>query len=218
MTTPLTIDVISDVVCPWCFIGKRRLEAALKLYAEKHPDAPAPQVTWHPFQLNPDLPPEGISRQDYIAKKFGPGGAQKYERVAAVGASVGIPFAFDKIQRQPNTLAAHSLIGMAEPGPAQDKVKETLLNAYFIEAADLTDDDVLLDLAERAGLDRDEAAAQLADPRAREAVNAADEQARRMGVEGVPFFVFNKRVGLSGAHEPETLLDAIEQSEATAAA
>lgn len=218
MTTPLTIDVISDVVCPWCFIGKRRLEAALKLYAEKHPDAPAPQVTWHPFQLNPDLPPEGISRQDYIAKKFGPGGAQKYERVAAVGESVGIPFAFDKIQRQPNTLAAHSLIGMAEPGPAQDKVKETLLNAYFIEAADLTDDDVLLDLAERAGLDRDEAAAQLADPRAREAVNAADEQARRMGVEGVPFFVFNKRVGLSGAHEPETLLDAIEQSEATAAA
>jgi len=218
MTTPLTIDVISDVVCPWCFIGKRRLEAALKLYAEKHPDAPAPQVTWHPFQLNPDLPPEGISRQDYIAKKFGPGGAQKYERVAAVGESVGIPFAFDKIARQPNTLAAHSLIGMAEPGPAQDKVKETLLNAYFIEAADLTDDDVLLDLAERAGLDRDEAAAQLADPRAREAVNAADEQARRMGVEGVPFFVFNKRVGLSGAHEPETLLDAIEQSEATAAA
>jgi predicted DsbA family dithiol-disulfide isomerase len=218
MSAPLTIDVISDVVCPWCFIGKRRLEAALKLYAAKHPEAPPPKVSWHPFQLNPDLPPEGMSRQDYITRKFGPGGAQKYERVAAVGASVGIPFAFDKIARQPNTLAAHSLIGMAEPGPAQDRVKETLLNAYFIEAADLTDQKVLLDLAERAGLDRDAAAARLADPKARAAVSDADEQARRMGVEGVPFFVFNQRVGLSGAHEPETLLEAIEQAEAPATA
>src|ERR1700761_1795239 len=98
----LRIDVISDVVCPWCFIGKRRLETALKLYAEKHPDAPAPQVTWHPFQLNPGLPPEGMSRQDYVTQKFGPGGAQKYERVKAVGQSVGLDLQFDKIVRQPN--------------------------------------------------------------------------------------------------------------------
>lgn len=218
MTAPLTIDVISDVVCPWCFIGKRRLEAALRLYAEKHPDAPPPKVSWHPFQLNPGLPPEGMSRQDYITMKFGPDGAQKYERVAAVGKSVGIPFAFDKIERQPNTLAAHSLIGMAAPGPAQDRVKETLLNAYFIEAADLTDEKVLLDLAELAGLDRGAASARLHDPQAREEVSEADEHARRMGVEGVPFFVFNQRVGLSGAHEPETLLEAIEQAESAATA
>jgi predicted DsbA family dithiol-disulfide isomerase len=218
MSEALTIDVISDVVCPWCFIGKRRLESALKLYAEKHPDAPAPKVTWHPFQLNPDLPLEGMSRQDYITRKFGPGGAQKYDRVAAVGKSVGIPFAFDKIKRQPNTLAAHSLIAMAEPGPAQDKVKETLLNAYFIEAADLTDEKVLLDLAERAGLNRTDAQAYLHDPRTRETVSEADAQARRMGVEGVPFFIFNQRIGLSGAQEPETLLDAIEQAQAPAEA
>ena len=120
--------------------------------------------------------------------------------------------------RQPNTLAAHSLIGMAEPGAAQDRVKETLLNAYFIEAADLTDETTLLDLAERAGLNRAAAAARLHDPQARAAVSDADEQARRMGVEGVPFFVFNQRVGLSGAHEPETLLEAIEQAEAAATA
>lgn len=218
MTAPLTIDVISDVVCPWCYIGKRRLESALKLYAEKYPDAPAPKVTWHPFQLNPDLPAEGMSRQDYVTRKFGPGGAQKYERVRQVGESVGLDLRFEKITRQPNTVAAHSLIGMAEPGPAQDKVKETLLKAYFIEAADLTSEKVLLDLAERAGLDRTEADATLHDPRAREVVSAADEQARRMGVEGVPFFIFNQRVGLSGAHEPETLLDAIEQAQAPVAA
>lgn len=212
MSEPLTIDVISDVVCPWCFIGKRRLEAALKLYAEKHPDAPAPQVTWHPFQLNPGLPPAGMSRQDYVMQKFGPGGAQKYERVKAVGQSVGLDLQFDKIVRQPNTLAAHSLIGMAAPGPAQDRVKETLLNAYFIDTLDLTDEKVLLDLAEKAGLDRAEAERNLHDPRVREQVSGEDEQARRMGVEGVPFFIFNKRLGLSGAHEPETILDAIEQA------
>jgi len=218
MTEALTIDVISDVVCPWCFIGKRRLEAALKLYAEKHPDAPAPKVTWHPFQLNPDLPAGGMARQDYVLQKFGPGGAQKYERVAAVGKSVGLDLAFDKITRQPNTMAAHSLIALAEPGPAQDRVKEALLNAYFIETLDLTDEKVLLDIAERAGLDRAAAAQCLHDPAARQAVKHADEQARRMGVEGVPFFIFNQRVGLSGAHEAETLLEAIEEAQAPAAA
>jgi len=218
MTTPLTIDVISDVVCPWCFIGKRRLEAALRLYAEQNPEAPAPKVTWHPFQLNPGLPPEGMSRQDYVTRKFGPGGAQKYERVAQVGKSVGLDLAFDKITRQPNTVAAHSLIAMAEPGPAQDRVKETLLNAYFIDTLDLTDEKVLLDIAEKAGLDRAAAEKQLHDPQARQTVSDADEQARRMGVEGVPFFIFNQRIGLSGAHEPETLLDAIKQAQEPATA
>jgi len=213
MTEALTIDVVSDVVCPWCFIGKRRLEAALKMYAEKHPDAPAPKVTWHPFQLNPGLPPEGMSRKDYVQQKFGPGGAQKYERVKAVGQSVGLDMQFDKIVRQPNTLAAHSLIAMAEPGPAQDKMKETLLNAYFIDTLDLTDEKVLLDLAEKAGLDRAAAEQNLHSEEARQFISHADEEARRMGVEGVPFFIFNKRVGLSGAHEPETLLEAIEQAE-----
>jgi predicted DsbA family dithiol-disulfide isomerase len=218
MTEALTIDVVSDVVCPWCFIGKRRLEAALKLYAEKHPDAPAPQVTWHPFQLNPGLPPEGMSRQDYVMQKFGTGGAQKYERVKAVGQSVGLDMQFDKIVRQPNTLAAHSLIAMAAPGPAQDRVKETLLNAYFIDTLDLTDEKVLLDLAEKAGLDRAEAEKNLHSEEARQFINDQDEQARRMGVEGVPFFIFNKRVGLSGAHEPETLLGAIEEAQAATTA
>ncbi len=208
----LAIDIISDIVCPWCFIGKRRLEAALKLYAEKHREAPPAHITWRPFQLNPDLPPEGMSRADYVRRKFGPNGARNYDRVAAVGASVGIPFAFDKILRQPNTVAAHSLVEMAASGPGQDRVKETLLNAYFLEGADLTDNAVLLDLAVRGGLDRAAAARRLDDPGARAAIAAADKEARALGVEGVPFFIFNKRVALSGAHEPETLLDAIEQS------
>ena len=211
----LTVDVISDVVCPWCFIGKRRLEAALRTYAEQHPDEPAPHVTWRPFQLNPDLPAEGISRADYVRAKFGPQGMKNYDRVAAVGQTVGIPFAFDKIIRQPNSLAAHSLIGMAAPGPQQDRIKETLLNAYFIEGADLTDETTLLALAERGGLDPEAARRTLHDADARAAISAADQEARAMGVSGVPFFIFNNKVALSGAHEPETMLDAIAQSQQT---
>jgi predicted DsbA family dithiol-disulfide isomerase len=138
--------------------------------------------------------------------------------VAGVAKSVGLDLDFEHISRQPNTVAAHSLIGMAEPGPAQDRVKETLLHAFFVENLDLTDEKVLLDLAEKAGLDRVSAEKQLHDPQARATVSEADEQARRLGVEGVPFFIFNQRVGLSGAHEPETLLDAIKQAQEPATA
>src|SRR5450432_2931265 len=131
---PLTIDIISDVVCPWCYIGKRRIEAALELYAQQNPGAEKPIVTWRPFQLNPDMPAAGMSRQEYVVQKFGAARAKDiYKRVAGVGAEVGIPFAFDKIARQPNTLAAHSLIGLAGAADLQDQVKEALMHAYFID-------------------------------------------------------------------------------------
>ena len=123
MTEALNIDVISDVVCPWCFVGKRRLEAALALYAQKHPDRPAPVVHWHPYQLNPDLPREGIPRKEYIAQKFG-GRPYPNERLESVGAPLGIAFAFDKMLRQPNTLAAHSLIARAAHIGRQAEMKE----------------------------------------------------------------------------------------------
>jgi predicted DsbA family dithiol-disulfide isomerase len=111
---PLTIDVVSDVVCPWCYIGKRRLEAALELYAQAKPDAPPPKVSFHPFQLNPDLPPEGMLRADYVARKWGGRpSSEVYARVSGVGKSVGIDFEFDRIVRQPNTKAAHALIALA---------------------------------------------------------------------------------------------------------
>ena len=216
MNAPLTIDIISDVVCPWCYIGKRRIEGALALYARQHPDRPQPLVRWHPFQLNPDMAPEGVSRQAYVHAKFGARADTIYDRVKAVGASLDIPFAFDQIARQPNTLAAHSLIALAEPGPQQDAVVQTLFDAYFIEGQDLTQPTVLAALAERAGLDREQAQTALADEALMSQISEADQQARGMGVQGVPFFIFNGRVGVSGAHESEELLRAMESAEAPA--
>ncbi len=216
MNTALTIDIISDVVCPWCYIGKRRIEGALALYAQQHPDRPQPVVRWHPFQLNPDMAPEGVSRSDYVQAKFGPRASTVYDRVKAVGASLDIPFAFDKIARQPNTRAAHSLIALAEPGPQQEAVVQTLFDAYFIEGQDLTQTSVLVALAQRAGLDPAQAQQALGDEEVIAQISEADQQARAMGVQGVPFFIFNGRVGVSGAHESEDLLRAMENAEAEA--
>lgn len=122
----LTIDVVSDVVCPWCYVGKRRLERALALLAFQYPDVD-PKVRWHTFQLNPDMVPEGIARVDYVRNKFGDEATAIYDRVAGVGKDVGIPFAFDKISRQPNTVVAHSLIAVSEPGMQQDAMVEAFL-------------------------------------------------------------------------------------------
>jgi predicted DsbA family dithiol-disulfide isomerase len=213
----LTIDIVSDVVCPWCFIGKRRLEGALALYAKEHPDAPAPTVTWRPFQLNPDLPPEGMARADYVARKFGPRGGAVYDRVSAVGREVGIDFAFDRIVRQPNTLAAHSLIELAGARGRQDAMKEAFFRAYFLEGADLTANENLVAIAESVGLDRAAAEEWLANGDARAAAAAEDARAREIGIEGVPFFIFNGRLGVSGAQPSEVLLDAMKQAESTAA-
>ncbi|MCE2946512.1 MAG: DsbA family protein [bacterium] len=216
-TEPLTIEVVSDVVCPWCYIGKRRLEAALELYAKAKPDAPAPKVSFHPFQLNPDLPPEGMLRADYVARKWGGrSSAEVYARVSGVGKGVGIDFEFDRIVRQPNTKPAHVLIMLAAEQGVQPAVKEAMMRAYFIDGRDLTDIDTLVEVAERAGLDPKRARAHLADPDALRAIDGADLQARRIGVEGVPFFIFNRRYAVSGAQEAQTLLDAMIASEAPA--
>lgn len=212
---PLTIEVVSDVVCPWCYIGKRRLEAALELYAQAKPDAPAPKVSFHPFQLNPDLPPEGMLRADYVARKWGGrSSAEVYARVSGVGKSVGIDFEFDRIVRQPNTKAAHALIALGGELGVQHAVKEAMMRAYFIDGRDLTDIDTLVEVAERAGLDPKRARAHLADPDALRAIDGADLQARRIGVEGVPFFIFNRRYAVSGAQEAQALVEAMIASQA----
>jgi predicted DsbA family dithiol-disulfide isomerase len=210
----LMIDVVSDVVCPWCFIGKRRLEAALARYAKEHPDAPAPEVTWRPFQLNPGMPDEGMPREEYVQRKFGTKGGAVYGRVSAVGREVVIPFAFDRIVRQPNTLAAHSLIELAQARGAQDAIVEALFRAYFFDGVDLTLRDSLVAIATGAGLDRAEVEAWLDDSNARDLASAEDQRAREIGIEGVPFFVFNGRVAVSGAHPAEALLEAMQQAEA----
>ena len=219
----LNIDIISDVVCPWCYIGKRQIEAALALYAQQHPGAQPPRVTWRPFQLNPQLPAEGMSRQDYVVQKFGAARAKDvYARVAAVGAEHGIAFAFERIARQPNTLAAHSLIALAgaEGQPAdglQDRVKEAFLRAYFLDAVDLTKTENLLTIATAAGMDRAQAERCLADPDARRAVEQEEQRARAIGVEGVPFFIFNGKLAVSGAQGSAALLDAMRQAETAVA-
>ena len=213
----LNIDIISDVVCPWCYIGKRQIEAALALYAQQHPGADRPRVSWRPFQLNPDLPAEGMSRQDYVVQKFGAARSKDiYERVAGVGAQYGIAFAFDRIARQPNTVAAHSLISLAGTEAAdglQDRVKEGLLRAYFIDGIDLTQPANLVEIAVAAGLDRAKAEQCLADPQSRQAVAQEDQRARAIGVQGVPFFIFNGKLAVSGAQGPDALLDAMRQAE-----
>jgi predicted DsbA family dithiol-disulfide isomerase len=214
----LTIDIVSDVVCPWCFIGKRRLEAALDLYRARKPAAAAPQIAYHPFELNPDLPREGIARADYIANKFGARGYSGHDRLVQAGKPLGIAFAFDRIERQPNTLAAHALIESARRRGVQGAVKEALMQAFFVDGLDLTDTDTLVRIAVGAGLEREEANASLADEELRRAVAQEEDRARRMGVQGVPFFIFNGSIVVEGAQPPETLLQAMLEAEKESAA
>jgi len=214
----LSIDIVSDVVCPWCYIGKRRLEAALELYRQRRPDAPPPAVTFHPFELNPDMPREGIPRADYIAKKFGARGYSAHDRLVHAGAQLGIAFAFDKIERQPNTLAAHALIESGRAHGVQGAVKEALLKAFFVDGVDLSDTETLVRIAAGAGLERKHAEAALADENVRGAVAEEEAKARAMGVNGVPFFIFNKKLAVEGAQPPETLLEAMLEAEKESAA
>jgi predicted DsbA family dithiol-disulfide isomerase len=213
----LSIDIVSDVVCPWCYIGKRRLEAALA--SPQAADLPPVQLRWHPFQLNPELPPEGIDRKAYLEDKFG--GAERaatvYERVRAAGRSAGLELNIDGIQRQPNTLAAHTLIAFAQQdGGDGSAIKERLLQAYFVQNRFIGSVDELVAIAGEAGLDVQAAGRFLDDPDERAAVAQADQQARRMGINGVPYFIFNRKLAVSGAQEPDTLLDAMRQAIAAA--
>ena len=223
----LTIDIVSDVVCPWCFIGKRKLEAALKL--PEAADLPPIQIRWHPFQLNPDLPQAGVSRKQYLEDKFGgpERAAEIYARVGAAGKAVGLDLNFEGIKQQANTRMAHALIAYAQNSPLNqvsgepdnrlgNEVKERLLNAYFVEGRFIGSLDVLVEVAVAAGLDANDVRAHLSDPAMLEAVSQADAQARQLGVSGVPFFIFNQKVAVSGAQEPQTLVQAMRQALAAA--
>lgn len=213
------IDVISDVVCPWCFIGKRNLERALETWREKHPDE-TPVVRWHPFQLNPQLPDSGVPRKQYLENKFGgPERAKEiYARVSAAGKRAGIDFVFEGIQVQPNTVDAHRLMHHAGEQGRQDEMAEVIFRRYFVEGADLSDKGTLADIAQEAGINRNEAAAYLATDADRELIAEQDRRARAMGVEGVPFFIFNQRLSLSGAQPPEVIVEAMEKAREEVAA
>jgi predicted DsbA family dithiol-disulfide isomerase len=213
-TPPLSIDIVSDVVCPWCYIGKRRLEAALARRTSD--DAQRAQVRWLAFQLNPDIPASGVDRRSYLEQKFGgPERAKQiYARVKAAGNEVGIPFDFERIARQPNTVNAHRLIAWAQDLDlkASDALIERLFRAYFVDGIDIGDIDALADLAGDAGFDATAARAWLASDAGRAAIEAEERHSRALGVTGVPFFVFNQRLAVSGAQPPEVLLGAMEQA------
>lgn len=203
-----TVDVISDVICPWCFIGKRRLEKAIAALG-----VPV-KVRWLPFQLNPTMPMEGISRREYRIKKFG-----SWERsqeldakVVAVGKEEGIDFAFDRIERTPNTLDAHRLIWLAEVEGVQDDVVEALFRAYFTDGRDISNRQTLIDVVAEAGLDRSRAEAVLNGGEGMEAIQEAEGLSQRHRVDGVPFFVIDGKITLAGAQPPEAFLAAFGQA------
>jgi predicted DsbA family dithiol-disulfide isomerase len=213
MADEFQIDVISDVVCPWCYIGQRRLALALSRLAEDDAARRA-TIRWHPFQLNPDLPQAGVPRKAYLEDKFGgpERAAQIYARVAAAGATVGIPFAFERIERQPNTRDAHRLINWAQAQGDASELVERLFRAYFSEGRAIGDHAVLAAIAGEAGLDSAAARILLDSDSGIEAIALMDGRAREIGVQGVPFFIFNQHIAVSGAQEPDVLLDAIAQA------
>lgn len=214
-TPPLRIDVVSDVVCPWCFVGKRQLEEALRRWALAHPGAPEPQVRWLPFQLNPDLPPEGIDRREYLQRKFGRADpAAIYARVRDAAAGVGLDLAVEAIERQPNTLRAHALVHFAGEEGRQEAMVEALFDAYFRRGADLTRETTLRALGAEAGLDEAAIADALGNEAVWQAIADADLQARELGIDGVPFFIVGGRVGLAGAVGADALLQAFERASA----
>jgi predicted DsbA family dithiol-disulfide isomerase len=172
-------------------------------------------VRWLPFQLNPDIPSNGMPRKEYIEKKWGANrGPEAYARVAGVGREVGLPMAFDKIQVQPNTLDSHRLLHYADREGRQDAVAEELFKAYFVEGLDLTNPETLADVAARGGLDRAATLAYLTSDADRDLVKSADLEARNAGIGGVPFFIFDRKIGVSGAQGEDVLLSAMEQARA----
>ena len=206
--SPLPISIYSDVICPWCYVGKRRLEAALR--APGMPQQLA--VTWRPFELNPDMPAEGIERSVYRARKFGPEKARQSDlQMAERGRDVGIAFAFDRMQRTPNTRLAHRLIWQAgqHGGEAQNALVDRLFKGYFEEGLDVGRKDVLLDLAMAAGLDPLLTRNALDEDGSLEAVLELENQGVGMGISGVPYFVLINKYAVSGAQPPEMWQDAL---------
>ncbi|MGO4351171.1 DsbA family oxidoreductase [Rhizobium sp. RAF36] len=205
----ITIDVISDVVCPWCYLGKARLELAI---AEVQ-DEVGVDINWRPYRLNPDYPPEGVDQKKSLEEKLGGAErvAQAHQMLTGLGKDVGINFDFEAIKIGPNTLDAHRLIhwAMIEDRDKADRVVNSLFKANFEEGRNVGDHAVLLDIAEKAGLDRAVTASLLASDADRDLVVGEIEAAQKMGVNGVPFFIFDQQYAVSGAQTPDVIAGAL---------
>ena len=209
MSAPITIDIVSDVVCPWCFIGKRHLDAALAQFGKPV------TLRWLPFFLNPDTPPEGEPYRPFLEKKFGGPEALAgiWGRVREAGHKTGIAFEFEKITLRANTLAAHRLIHrFQQQSGATEALVEAIFAAGFCEGRFIGDPAVLADLAAQCGDDLDSVLAWLQSDAEAAVVLAQEQRVRQMGIDGVPFFIFNGKLAVSGAQPPEVLLDALRQS------
>ncbi len=207
----LRIEIYSDVICPWCYVGKRRLERALGQLE----DRVKAQISWRPFQLNPTMPEEGMDRTLYLRAKFGSLDAfgQMKEHLLAAGVEEQIPFAFEKVLRTPNTFLAHRLIRYGEQQGCQDAVVESLFRGYFAEGSDIGSVPVLGQLAGRAGLDVAAVESFLHSEEGTTEVKAEEAAGRKLGIRGVPYFVLNGSLSISGAQSPDIFLSAIQQAE-----
>ncbi len=206
--TPVQIDVVSDVVCPWCFIGKRRLEKALSLIPNI-----SVEVRYHPYFLNPWVPREGMSREQYLTTKFG--SPDRYAsiaaRVAAAAAAEGLTYAVDKMRRQPNTLDSHRLILWAQSTGKGAQMKQRLMDLYFTAGADLSDREVLVRAATDIGMDASTTRKMLASDADVEQIENAANAAKDAGIDGVPTFIVGGGAAITGAQSPEAIADAIKQ-------
>ncbi|MBN9486666.1 MAG: DsbA family oxidoreductase [Alphaproteobacteria bacterium] len=211
MDTLARIDVISDAICPWCYIGKRQFESALKILGQ---DQLRFSVMWHPYQLNPDMPAEGVERATYRAAKFGSAERAQAidQRITETAATVGLEFHLEKLTRTPNTLNAHRLIRLAAQQGVQDSVVEALFKAYFCDGADLGDSELLAAIGGTGGLDPDEVWKMLAGEDGKREVLANDQMARNAGIQGVPSFALQGHVLFSGALAAEDMANAFRQA------
>ncbi len=210
----LAVEVVSDVVCPWCYLGKKRLEQALA-----HPSAGAIALHWRPYQLDPSIAAEGMDRKAYLSAKFGGAGqlGAIHERLQTLGAEVGIAYAFDRIERAPNTLDAHRLIRWAAENGAQDRLVARLFAIYFEEGGDIGDRALLVDTARQSGMDGEAVRRRYESGADIDAVRAEIQRAQQAGVTGVPFFIFANRFAVAGAQSAELLGQALAQARASLA-
>ena len=205
-----SIAIYSDLICPWCYIGKRRMEEALS----QLPAGTQVGRSWHPFQLNPEMPREGVNRKIYRSKKFG-----SWERsqamdaqVTAAGKTVGIEFRYDLQTHTPNTFDSHRLVWQAGNSGMQDAVVEALFRAYFCEGANFSNQTKLIEVAASAGMDAAELKRFFASEAGASAVREEEQRARMLGISGVPLYVINESVLFSGAQPAETFLDALRRT------
>lgn len=208
MTTPLRIDIVSDVMCPWCIIGYRQLAKALESSGTAH------EIHWHPFELNPQMPREGQDMREHLAEKYGTTPRQSQEnqaRLTALGAEVGFAFGFAEGMRMHNTFDAHQLLHFADQSGRKHDLEQALFAAHFTDHRNLSDRAVLADIAAEIGLDRAEALAVLEDQRFADAVREAEVFWTSRGIQGVPAVVFNQRHLVSGAQGVETYTRVLEQ-------